>query len=1316
MTTTLLQRFSFDGTLAGTGSLALQIPNTVTLGTPTYVTGPVAGTQALAVTTNTYALLPYSASISPNINNSMSCGGWIYTSAVANDCLLISTTYSTSSGGIEFQLYGNSTSCVTNINAVNSSRISYTGGSCNSLNTWMHWWATFDSNTRIMTTYINGVSVNNVIAGLPLTAGTDITTTNAWRINGGRSNTFAGAVADIRWYSGVVSAATAMAATLKVTLTTTNATSYGASTGSIISTVTNGIPPYTYLWSSGEITANINNKISARYSLTVTDSIGAQSTADTIIGPTFWSSNIENLISTTKPYAGRRSVYINGTIFPTLTIPSLKYNLSFTIECFVNISNSTFSSRFAVSENNIQNVQLLIHGGLGSNAYYGNNSGTLTTVTGATSFITNTWLHVAISYDSNANILYNAFNGKVTSASCPPITISQNKPIVFMNRTDAGGFSSIGYFDSVRVSQSCIYTSNYTLPNPFSWSAGGTTLFMDNFDSESVLRPLQQLTFDDGSIKSSGSLALTLSINTSTGTYRAGPTTGTQGILLVSGSQYLKLPYSSFLNFSPTQAFSFGGWLYQTNSVVSHFLCNNNNGIITGMEVQIHSGGTAINVGGWNNSARPGLCGDFTLAASILNAWHHFWVTNDGSIMNIYVDGVLVGGMNMAWTLSTTTVSSGWEIVNGRTANFTGAVADVRWYNGVIPPTTAQMSLVLQIVLSSTSTNTLSNTGTATITATGGNNIFVYAWKKNGTVISDTTSTISNLTPATYDCTVTSGNLTATTSIVILQLLTSSFISTNVSYSNAANGSITLIVLGTLTNVSYAWKKNGVAFATTKNLTNLTPAIYDCVITTATESTTVSTTIIQADSYWNMPIKPLKTVSQFYNGTKGLDLTTVTQSKSSYPSLTVPSLSFLLDFTIEFFYYPTNTGTIYHLTDQANILKYTNGVNLYPPTLYNGSGSNYISSSGVTYDLNAWNHIAVSFNSSTNTLYHVVNGKVFSAMLGPISGTLQKSIYFFQNTSSGEFTAGYIDNIRISQSCIYTSDYTLPLPQTWTLGGNTKYLESFEPITAIYTSTDSSCSRGTITLAVSGSNGIYSYSWSKNNGAAFSTSKNLTGLDVGTYSCTITSGEETATISIVIKYLIKDYDFKFDWDDKIDVKGNIGIGTANPSKTLDINGDIKADKIYQNNRQLANWYKKDNNDIYCFENVGINKSAEKTLDVNGTVRSQARITNSDMRLKTDIEDEPLGIHFVNKLKPKVFDYINNPDIGSVHGFVAQDIAAISEDEKIQCLLDVDEEGYYSVDFNSFISPMIKSIKDLNEQQSNILSRINIINKNKEDNS
>ncbi len=210
---------------------------------------------------------------------------------------------------------------------------------------------------------------------------------------------------------------------------------------------------------------------------------------------------------------------------------------------------------------------------------------------------------------------------------------------------------------------------------------------------------------------------------------------------------------------------------------------------------------------------------------------------------------------------------------------------------------------------------------------------------------------------------------------------------------------------------------------------------------------------------------------------------------------------------------------------------------------------------------------------------------------------------------------------------------------------------------------------------------------------------------------TITSDDSSY---ITVNLVPKNYAFTFNWQETKNTYANIGIGTNNAIKTLDINGDINvSNNIYKNNQQLTNWSNviSQSNDIYYNKgNVGINKTPLSKLDVNGTVRAMARLTNSDMRLKKDIQDETLGLAFANKLLPKTFTYINNFEQSNViHGFIAQDIANIDSKQSVNDIVAIDSDGFYNIDIASLVTPLINSIKELSLENDIITEQVNKLN-------
>ncbi|NNC94675.1 MAG: T9SS type B sorting domain-containing protein, partial [Chitinophagales bacterium] len=68
-----------------------------------------------------------------------------------------------------------------------------------------------------------------------------------------------------------------------LTYTISNVTCFGINNGSIITNYTGGAMPYDYQWNTGDTTQNLNNLGPGNYSLTVTDAMGCQDTANMTI-------------------------------------------------------------------------------------------------------------------------------------------------------------------------------------------------------------------------------------------------------------------------------------------------------------------------------------------------------------------------------------------------------------------------------------------------------------------------------------------------------------------------------------------------------------------------------------------------------------------------------------------------------------------------------------------------------------------------------------------------------------------------------------------------------------------------------------------------------------------------------------------------------------------------------------------------------------------------------------------------------------------------------------------------------------------------
>ena len=102
-----------------------------------------------------------------------------------------------------------------------------------------------------------------------------------------------------------------------VTFSKTDITCSGSSTGAIQTTVSGGVTPYSYLWSTGDTTANIANLAAGNYTLSVSDANGCQTiTSVTLTTPVALSISLNGQDAYCNSHTGTISAAINGGTTP----------------------------------------------------------------------------------------------------------------------------------------------------------------------------------------------------------------------------------------------------------------------------------------------------------------------------------------------------------------------------------------------------------------------------------------------------------------------------------------------------------------------------------------------------------------------------------------------------------------------------------------------------------------------------------------------------------------------------------------------------------------------------------------------------------------------------------------------------------------------------------------------------------------------------------------------------------------------------------------------------------------------------------------
>ena len=131
---------------------------------------------------------------------------------------------------------------------------------------------------------------------------------------------------------------------------------------------------------------------------------------------------------------------------------------------------------------------------------------------------------------------------------------------------------------------------------------------------------------------------------------------------------------------------------------------------------------------------------------------------------------------------------------------------------------------------------------------------------------------------------------------------------------------------------------------------------------------------------------------------------------------------------------------------------------------------------------------------------------------------------------------------------------------------------------------------------------------------------------------------------------------------------------------------------------------------------GINSNDYYNLGASGWEFSYAHIKNvlssSDERLKDNIKDNRLGLDFINDISTKTFNRLNvaeaRRDVVN-NGVIAQELLPVLCKYGVNAtktsLINLGDDGYYSVDYIQLVIPAIKSIQELSVKDSEKDKRI-----------
>jgi len=201
------------------------------------------------------------------------------------------------------------------------------------------------------------------------------------------------------------------------------------------------------------------------------------------------------------------------------------------------------------------------------------------------------------------------------------------------------------------------------------------------------------------------------------------------------------------------------------------------------------------------------------------------------------------------------------------------------------------------------------------------------------------------------------------------------------------------------------------------------------------------------------------------------------------------------------------------------------------------------------------------------------------------------------------------------------------------------------------------------------------------------------GQITGLQSSVLSLQTNQATTSALLANLSLDGSGNLTQTGSLNVTGNIGIGTSNPTARLQVSGD--SGQLFNVSTTTSNLFT-----VNSSGNVGIGTSNPQfTLEVNGTgkLNDAAWTYASDKRLKENIASVSAGLSIIEQLNPVTFDYINGGKNRA--GFIAQEVQSI-----LPNLVSTGSDGMLGVRLEELLPYAVKAIQEQQKQINGLLAQ------------
>jgi gliding motility-associated-like protein len=611
-------------------------------------------------------------------------------------------------------------------------------------------------------------------------------------------------------------------AALSASISQTNNTVYGGSTGTASVSVSGGVFPYTYLWSpSGGTAATATGLSAGTFTCTITDGIGATIVKTfTITQPTqLTATTTQTNVSVAGGATGSATVTVSGGVTNLSTLYPYIYAWSpsggtdatatglaaGTFTCTITDANgATIVKTFTITEP----TQLIASSSQTNNTVYGGTTGTATvTASGGASPYTYAW----------------SPSGGTAATATALVAGSYSCTI-----TDANGATVV---KTVTITQPTLLTATSSQMNNTVY--GGTT----------------------------GTATVTASGGVSPYTYAWSPTGGTvaTATALAEGNYSCTITDANGATLVKTFTITEPAQLTATSSQTNNTIY----GGTTGTATVTASGGVSPYAYVWSPSGgtaatATGLAaGTFTCTITDANGatvvktvtiTQPTQLTATSSQTNNIIYGGTTGTATVTASGGVSPYTYAWSPSGGTAATATGLAAGtftctITDANGATVVKTVTITQPTQLTATSSQTNNIiygGTTGTATVTASGGVSPYTYAWSPSG----GTAATATALAAGTFTCTITDANgatLVKTFAITEPTQLTATSSQTNNTIYGGATGTATVTASGGVSPYAYTWSPSG---GTASTATVLVAGSYSCTITDANGATVVKTVTI----------------------------------------------------------------------------------------------------------------------------------------------------------------------------------------------------------------------------------------------------------------------------------------------------------------------------------------------------------------------------------------------------------------------------------------------------------------------------------------